>query len=94
MNETELKELFCNQIPVKLIIRLYEGKSYPLKLSREIDATYSHVVRILKQMEELGLIKAERKGRRKNIYLKDRGKNIARILTDLYQEIDSAHPTN
>ena len=46
-------------------------------LAKEVDCTYSHAVKILQQLEKLGLVVFEKKGRIKLIKLTKRGQEIA-----------------
>lgn len=74
-----MEELFLHQKPGKLLLTIKNSnkRSYASMLAKEIDCTYSHCVRILKEMEELGLIQFEKKGRIKLVGLTKLGEDIA-----------------
>ncbi|MBR9679810.1 MAG: winged helix DNA-binding protein [Candidatus Altiarchaeota archaeon] len=80
-----LENLFLRDKPAKLLLKIKdgEGDKYASILSREVDCTYSHCVRILQQMENLGLVKSSRNGRVKRISLTSLGGDIAVALENL-----------
>ena len=90
MPNDELKELFLKLKPVMTIITVRrENEDYALKVSRDIDATYSHTVRILQKMEDMNLIRFEKEGRRKLIYLTKKGEEAAEALHNTWNVLDS-----
>ena len=52
-------------------------------LAKEIDCTYSHAVKILQTLEELGLVIFEKKGRIKIIQLTKKGKEVADAIDEI-----------
>jgi len=46
-------------------------------LAKEVDCTYSHAVKILQTLEDLGLVEFEKKGRIKLIQLTKKGNDVA-----------------
>jgi len=46
-------------------------------IAKELNITYTHVMKILKQLKELGLVKIKTKGRNRSITLTPKGLNIA-----------------
>lgn len=81
---TELENFFLNVKPVKILIALNDPGTdkYASAISKKTDCTYSHTVRILKKMEASGLVDAEMKGRKKQLELTDRGRDLARSLSE------------
>ena len=69
--------LFMRSKPVKLLISLKSGPKYATILSKEVDCTYSHTVKLLDQFKNYGLVEFERKGRIKIIKLTDDGEDLA-----------------
>jgi predicted transcriptional regulator len=63
--------------PVKLLISLKNGPKYATILSKEVDCTYSHTVKLLDQFKNYGLVEFEKKGRIKIIKLTDDGEDLA-----------------
>lgn len=53
------------------------NKMYASLISKEVDCTYSHVVKVLKEFEKNDLISFKSDGRLKYIKLEDKGKEIA-----------------
>lgn len=80
----DLEEFFLNVKPVKTLIALNNpgSDSYASAISKETDCTYSHTVRILQRLEEEGLVESRMKGRRKEIELTSRGKELAVALSE------------
>ncbi|MEA3330011.1 MAG: winged helix DNA-binding protein [Nanoarchaeota archaeon] len=52
-------------------------------LAKEVDCTYSHAVKILQTLEELGLVTFEKKGRIKLIKLTKKGIDVADNITKI-----------
>ena len=50
---------------------------YGSMLAKEVDCTYSHAVKILQILEELGLVSFDKKGRIKIIKLTKKGEEVA-----------------
>lgn len=56
-------------------------------LAKEVDCTYSHAVKILQILQELGLVVFEKKGRIKLIRLTKKGTDIAEHIDTIKREI-------
>lgn len=56
---------------------------YASSLAKQIDCTYSHVVKILQQMEKAGLINFDKKGRLKLLNLTKRGEQVAEYIDQI-----------
>ena len=80
-----LEDLFLRDKPARLLLKIKEGEGsrYASTLSKEVDCTYSHCVRILQQMEKIGLVKSSRTGRVKKISLTSLGEDVAFALENL-----------
>jgi len=82
--KTELENLFLRKKPVKLIISLNaEKKKYVTVVAKEIDCTYSHVVKLLDLLKKLNIVNYEKEGRVKFVGLTEEGKEIAKIFESL-----------
>ena len=79
MGEEDLESFFINEKPVKILVNINSGftDNYASKLSTEVDATYSHTVRILHELEEFNLVTSEREGRKKIVSLTEDGEKVA-----------------
>lgn len=79
----DLQSFFINVKPVRILINLNSGftDNYASALSSEVDATYSHTVRILHKMEEYDLVESEKNGRKKEVQLTEKGEDVAEGLS-------------
>ena len=61
VNNKEIFKVFFREKPAMMLVELRNAKSevYASSLAKQIDCTYSHVVKILQQMEKEGLIMLE-----------------------------------
>lgn len=84
MNE---KKLFLKEKPVRAIItiRRYRGEVYCSLVSKKIDTTYAHTVKILSKLEEGDMIESEKKGRKKILTLTEKGEDYAEKLSDIME---------
>ena len=53
---------------------------YASSLAKLVDCTYSHVVKILQEMQKAGLIAFEKQGRLKVLTLTKKGEDIAKSI--------------
>ena len=60
-----------------------KGTMYASSLAKQIDCTYSHVVKILQEMEKEGLINFEKQGRLKLLTLTKKGSEIAEHIDSI-----------
>ena len=75
----EIFNVFFREKPVLMLLGLYntKGPMYASSLAKSVDCTYSHVVKILQQMEKHGLINFQRQGRLKLLALTKKGSEVA-----------------
>lgn len=73
-------KLFLRTKPVRLIVSLKSGPKYATILSKEVDCTYSHTVKLLDQFKTFELVDFEKKGRIKIIKLTDSGEELAHAI--------------
>ena len=80
-----LENLLLREKPAKILISMKTNKEsvYATILSRETNCTYSHTIKILDVLQELNLVKFEKKGRIKKVILTDDGWDIAHNLEAL-----------
>jgi predicted transcriptional regulator len=70
--------LFLHPKPVKMLTSLKnEEVRYATQVSKVVDCTYSHTVKVLEIFRRLGLVEFEKKGRVKLIKLTDSGIDVA-----------------
>ena len=71
--------IFFREKPTMMLVQLKNAKSgiYASSLAKSVDCTYSHVIKILQQMEKYKLVTFEKQGRLKLISLTKTGAEIA-----------------
>ena len=71
-------DLFFRRKPAMMLIALKKVSraKYGSQLAKEVDCTYSHAVKILQTLEELGLVSFQKNGRIKIIKLTKRGTDV------------------
>jgi predicted transcriptional regulator len=76
---TDSFDLFFRRKPAMMLIALKKVSraKYGSQLAKEVDCTYSHAVKILQTLEEIGLVGFEKKGRIKIIKLTKKGTEVA-----------------
>ena len=72
-------EVFFREKPAMMLVELKNANSnvYASVLAKPIDCTYSHVVKILQEMQKSDLIKFKKEGRLKLLELTKKGTDIA-----------------
>jgi DNA-binding MarR family transcriptional regulator len=82
-------DVFFRRKPAMMLVSLKRNSRmrYGSILAKEIDCTYSHAVKILQILEELGLVVFEKKGRIKVIQLTSKGKEVADAIEDIQNQI-------
>lgn len=78
--ERPISKLFLRTKPVKMLISLKNGPKYATIISKEVDCTYSHTVKLLSSFEKNGLVSFNKKGRIKIIELTDDGQDLAHAV--------------
>lgn len=71
--------VFFREKPAMMLVFLKNSKNdvYASSVAKKIDCTYSHVVKILQEMEKAALIRFEKTGRLKLLTLTKKGQEIA-----------------
>jgi len=74
--------VFFREKPTMMLIGLLhaKGEVYASSLAKSIDCTYSHVVKILQEMEKASLINFNKQGRLKLLSLTKRGTDVAEYI--------------
>jgi len=85
VKKEEIFDVFFREKPAMMLVNLRNAKNaiYASTLAKQVDCTYSHVVKILQRMEKSGLITFEKQGRLKLLTLTRKG-------SDLAEHIDSS----
>lgn len=87
---TKLAELFMHKKPVGVILSLKDSKKYPSVISKEIDCTYTHTLKILNELHNHGLAEFNKQGRIKEVTLTEKGIEIAHDLEGLLRRLEHA----
>jgi len=79
VNNKEIFKVFFREKPAMMLVELKNSKAevYASSLAKQIDCTYSHVVKILQEMEKQELIKFDKQGRLKLLTLTKKGEDVA-----------------
>ena len=79
VNNKEIFNVFFREKPAMMLVELKNAKSeiYASSIAKQVDCTYSHVVKILQQMQKAGLINFEKQGRLKLLTLTKTGADVA-----------------
>ncbi len=72
-------DVFFREKPAMMLVELKNANSniYASVLAKQIDCTYSHVVKILQEMQKAELINFKKEGRLKLLELTKKGQEIA-----------------
>ena len=75
----EIFGVFFREKPAVMLVELKNASSqvYASVLAKQIDCTYSHVVKILQEMQKAELINFKKEGRLKLLELTKKGREIA-----------------
>jgi len=82
-------DIFFRRKPALMLVALKKVSKarYGSVLAKEVDCTYSHAVKILQTLQELGLVVFEKKGRIKLIKLTKKGQDIAEHIDTIKRAI-------
>ena len=78
-NNKEIFNVFFREKPAMMLVELKnaKGELYASSIAKQVDCTYSHVVKVLQEMQRAGLINFERQGRLKLLTLTKTGAEVA-----------------
>ena len=85
MDTKELFNTLFREKPAMMLVGLKNAKSeiYASFLAKQVDCTYSHVVKILQAMEKNGVINFQKTGRLKILTLTKKGQEIAEHIENI-----------
>jgi len=85
LKNKEIFKTFFREKPAMMLVELRNAKSevYASSLAKNIDCTYSHVVKILQQMESEGLVNFDKQGRLKLLTLTKKGTDVASKIDEI-----------
>ena len=75
----EIFNVFFREKPAMMLVEMKNAKSevYASSIAKQVDCTYSHVVKILQEMQKAGLVNFEKQGRLKLLTLTKMGQEVA-----------------
>ncbi len=89
MKNKKIFNVFFREKPAMMLVNLKnaDSKMYASALAKTIDCTYSHVVKILQEMEKEGLMNFEKRGRLKLLTLTKKGYDVATNIEQIRQSL-------
>ncbi len=85
--EKKLLKVLLHLKAAKVLLSLTDGPKYATIISKKIDCTYSHTMKLLDLFKEMKLVEFEKRGRIKIIRLTENGEAVARALQNLVTTI-------
>jgi len=75
-------DVFIREKPAMMLVNMLNSTTevYASTLAKNVNCTYSHVVKILQEMEDAGLVSFEKTGRLKYLKLTKKGEEIAKHI--------------
>lgn len=80
IKEKYVPRLFLRIKPAKMLLTLKTGPKYATVISKEVDCTYSHTVKLLDLFRDFGLVDFEKKGRIKIVKLTALGEDLVHAI--------------
>lgn len=79
IKQKKIFNVFFREKPAMMLVHLLNTNShiYASNLAKLVDCTYSHVVKILQEMQKAGLVTFEKQGRLKVLTLTKKGQEAA-----------------
>ncbi len=89
MQQNKIFDVFFREKPAMMLVELknHDTEIYASVLAKQIDCTYSHVVKILQEMEKAGLVAFKKQGRLKLLELTKKGRDIATNIEDIRNKL-------
>ena len=94
ITDSELSRLFLRFKPVKIMLSLKQGPRYATQVSKEVDCTYSHTVKLLDDFKKLGLVAFKKQGRIKIIELTKDGEDLAHAIEGVLMKLSRIKESN
>jgi len=79
VKQKKIFNVFFREKPAMMLVTLLNKNNniYASNLAKVVDCTYSHVVKILQEMEKSGLVEFKKQGRLKVLSLTKKGIDVA-----------------
>jgi len=83
--------LILHEKPSGVILSLRNSKGkYASVLAKETNCTYTHILKVLNQLQEFGVVKFKKQGRTKIVELTEKGVDVAHELEGLVRQLEKA----
>ena len=78
-------DVFFREKPAMMLIELknHNSEIYASVLAKQVDCTYSHVVKILQEMSKSDLVAFKKQGRLKLLELTKKGREVAKFIENI-----------
>lgn len=85
VDSKEIFSVFFREKPAMMLVNLKNSKNaiYASSLAKQVDCTYSHVVKILQQMQDASLVNFDKQGRLKLLTLTKKGTEVAQHIESI-----------
>jgi len=85
MDNKKIFNIFFREKPAMMLLELknVKGTIYASNLAKKTDCTYSHVVKVLQEMQRYGLVNFEKQGRLKLLSLTKKGSDVAEHINQV-----------
>ena len=82
MRNKKIFSVFFREKPAMMLVTLLNATNdhYASSLAKVVDCTYSHIVKILNEMQKSGLISFQKQGRLKVLKLTEKGEIVAQSI--------------
>ena len=83
MAKQNIINVFFREKPSGMLLEMRRNSKneiYASNLAKAVDCTYSHVVKILQQMQKSGLVNFDKQGRLKLLSLTKKGEDVANSI--------------
>ena len=83
MAKTDIVNVLFRKKPANMILEMRHNSKkeiYASNLAKSVDCTYSHIVKLLQQMQKAGLVNFDKQGRLKLLSLTKKGEDVAASL--------------
>ena len=85
MRNKKIFSVFFREKPAMMLVTLLNATTehYASSLAKVVDCTYSHIVKILNEMQKAGLIVFKKQGRLKVLSLTEKGTIVAQSIDNI-----------
>ncbi len=82
MKNKKIFNVFFREKPALMLVNLLNANNevYASNLAKSVDCTYSHIVKILQEMQKASLINFNKQGRLKILTLTKKGEDVAKHI--------------